>query len=190
MSDLAKEDYFYLALERQKQRFRQAIKIFIIFIILAFIGGYTLCFYLPVEENKNIVNFEKKIKNEREKVLSIRQDYSRKIEAVSKDLVKLKKLNKSTPLQHYKERVLIQKEIILKLEKTIVIKDNVISELNEQIDSSLNTEKELLASINSYNKSLARSKDANKVLFGATVGLGVTSVVLLGVIAGVFYFKP
>lgn len=164
-------------------------KIYSILLLLAFASGYGLCMYWPTLEDNRLKNITEKIKNEDFKFLAKKNKFKELKKINDKELIVLNKHNQLIADKNKEEKIKKQSEIIKKQKQIIANRDAEIKFLTNTIKTKIKTQQEQLDFMNKYSKDLARAKGQNKILFGATVGLGVTTGVLLALCAGMVYFK-
>lgn len=162
---------------------------FIFLLIISFVSGYTLCYFLPYSTDEHSIKLRERIAKEDITYKNALNKVSIKGDNLNKELLRLKKDSKNIKDENLIAKVKNKDLIIKQLHKVIKNKDDEIKILQNTVDIKRKSQEDFLINLNNSNRALARANNKGKILFGATVGLGVVTTALLGVVGVMVYLK-
>lgn len=183
------EDKFYVVVnDNSKSSIKEILRLAIA-VIVALAVGYSFSYFLPFQPSDDIVKLSDRIDLEEKQVLIMHGKYRKKKDKHFSSLNKLAleaKMIKNKDFENrYKNQLKVNK--VLKKRISDLSAENI--ELYGLINLKTRTERDQQRALLNFSKSLARENGKNKLLFGTTIGFGVTTLVLGGVIGALFYLR-
>lgn len=161
----------------------------IICCVVALGVGFFSHYFIPIEIDEDVGRFQDIATEEKKKLISINQRHSRLNAAIEEKLRVLAIKQRHLPTKAKVERIDIQAKIIAELKNKVHQKDRELSDLRDYIQVQANNQAAQLKTLNKYNKELQKSASNSKVFRDATIGLSITSTVLLAALGGVIYLR-
>lgn len=151
--------------------------------------GFASHYFMPIPINEDVERFKKVAEEEKSKLININKKYSLAKARIEEKLRSLNVKQRGLLKSEKDEKIAVQSQIISELKNRSYQQDRELADLRDYIQVQTNMQTGHLNTLNKYNIELQKSSANNKLFRDATIGLAVTSAVLLATLGGVIYLR-